>query len=450
MSGKLRNWGCVTPVKFASLMVASSILLWDRDLASGQSFQDPQEFELTQTRRELERIIAEDPAEAPNARNALDALEQPASSPVGRQARNRRERGERRIVNGIPTGSYSAVGALLKGADRRTARAWCSGTLVGCDKYLTAAHCIADNPLPRAYVVFFQNFGFFEVKEIQWQKDDYKFPYFDLAMLKLARPLEGASPMPINYRDLAPPSGFPGTIVGFGRTGGSRYDSGIKREGTIKIKACPPRYENSKLLCWSYNSDIKSSDSASNTCFADSGGGVFMLDSDDRGHLVPKVFGVVSGGRDRNCTENDLSYNVDVGRFRQWIETVGEGRLVSGICGNPIMPSKEFASRQTIVHLDGTNHEVIIKLEVPNNIVMLRVAMNGEDNSLGKNDFDLSVFRGERVQSAAPACDESGTGQFAFCEIERPDQGTWSIVVSRKKGEGDAQITATLVQAHVH
>ena len=60
--------------------------------------------------------------------------------------RSRREKGERRIVNGIATFRFEAAGALLRGGDPKTAKAWCSGTLVGCDRFLTAAHCVADEP----------------------------------------------------------------------------------------------------------------------------------------------------------------------------------------------------------------------------------------------------------------------------------------------------------------
>lgn len=60
-----------------------------------------------------------------------------------------------RIVNGLTTHAYAAVGALLRGdltaptehlpitAD--TATPYCSGTLIGCRTFLTAAHCL-DTP----------------------------------------------------------------------------------------------------------------------------------------------------------------------------------------------------------------------------------------------------------------------------------------------------------------
>src|SRR5205823_798258 len=47
------------------------------------------------------------------------------------------------IVNGRLTSGFPAAGALLLG-DEATAVTWCSGVLIGCDTFLTAAHCVCD------------------------------------------------------------------------------------------------------------------------------------------------------------------------------------------------------------------------------------------------------------------------------------------------------------------
>ena len=113
--------------------------------ALAQAPQSAKQQEEADIRQELQRIIKDEPEKAVQVQKALDALNQPESSASGRQARNRRERGARRIVNGFPSRSHPAVGALLAGSDPHNAQAWCTGTLVGCDKFLTAAHCVADN-----------------------------------------------------------------------------------------------------------------------------------------------------------------------------------------------------------------------------------------------------------------------------------------------------------------
>src|SRR5262245_9589710 len=204
--------------------------------------------EESEIRAELQGIIEQDPAHAAEAQKALNALNKPASTPEGRQARNRRERGARRIVNGLPSRSHPAVGALLKGNMPQTASVVCTGTLVGCDKFLTAAHGIDKDPSPTSYLVFFQELGFLEVKDIRWEKEKYRFPYFDLAMLTLAKPVEGIAPMPINM-SVQPLRNSIATIVGFGRTGGRKYDYGLKREGSVKIAACPAKSARDHATC---------------------------------------------------------------------------------------------------------------------------------------------------------------------------------------------------------
>ena len=394
-------------------------------------------------RAELQRIIDEEPAQADAARKALDSLNQPAAGKAGRQMRNRRLLGARRIVNGLSTQGYPAVGALLNGADPRTATFQCTGTLVGCDKFLTAAHCIEGQP-EGPYQVFLQDAGFVAVKEVLWRKDEYNFPYFDLAMLTLERPVEGIAPMPINT-SVKPLNKSPATIVGFGRTGGARYDYGIKREGSVRTAACPASHANWKVLCWAFDADVVSRPSRSNTCNGDSGGGVFMLDKDQQ-RTVDKVFGVVSGGRAANCSTNDVSYNVDVFQFREWIEKAGEGRLTSRMCGSPNSERRDADAIKLLIKFDHTHDEWAQAIEVPAGIQTLFVSMNADDNGKGRNDFDLALFHGDPQAGSTPVCSEDGSGVFAVCSIAVPASGLWTIVVRRKKGAGNVQVTARFLE----
>jgi hypothetical protein len=358
--------------------------------------------------------------------------------------RNRRLRGSKRIVNGMPAIGKPAVGALLKGNDPRTAGAWCTGTLVGCDKFLTAAHCIARDPSASSYLVFFQELGFFKLKRIDWNKGEYKFPYFDLAMLTLERPVEGIAPISINLTT-KPLKGSTATIVGFGRTGGGNFDYGLKREGTARTGNCPSGLEDRKLLCWEFDADVKALASASNICNGDSGGGVFMADEDENGRIVQKVFGVVSGGMDKHCVKNDLSYNVDVHEFKDWLASVGEGRLSPDMCGTALWQSEDEKPVTHFIEMRSDQKQHVIDFTVPANSTSLRVALNGEDNGKGDNDFDLLVFQGTDISSSSPACREDGSGQFAFCEIKAPESGAWTAVLQRKKGHGAAQVTTSIV-----
>jgi len=400
--------------------------------------------EESEIRAVLQAIIEEDPVHAAEAQKALAALDKPASSPEGRQVRNRRERGARRIVNGLPSRSHPAVGALLRGNTAQTASALCTGTLVGCDKFLTAAHCIAKDPSPGSYLVFFQELGFFEVKDIRWEKQQYRFPYFDLAMLTLAKPVEGIAPMPINM-SVQPLRNSVATIVGFGRTGGRHYDYGIKREGSVRTTACPANRARDQVLCWRFDADVTSSTSAQNTCNADSGGGIFMRDNDGP-RVVEKLFGTVSGGTDQDCMRNDLSYNVDVFRYRDWITTAGEGRLSSAMCGRPLWEGSRNAPAFKVLSLSEKNPEARLTIEAPEGVTSLRVAMNAEDSGASNNAFWFSAFGSKGRGSSENACEDKGAGQFAFCAIDRPERGPWTIVLKRIRGEGQVQITTLLVR----
>jgi len=377
----------------------------------------PEQSEDAALRQELERISKEEPQNADEARKTLQALDQPPSSSLGRQLRNRRERGARRIVNGIYTIRHSAVAALLSGNDPGTASMTCTGTLVGCDKVLTAAHCIKKNPTPNAYLAFFPTLGFFNVKDIAWLKDDYNFPYADLAMLTLARSVEGIAPISLNTA-ASPINGSVATIVGYGRTGGNRYDYGIKREGSVKFGRCKDNLAGKKLQCWDFDADINVGPNQSNTCNGDSGGGVFMFEKEGQ-RSVQRVVGVVSGGLNyADCVKGDRSYDTDVSLWKEWLATVGEGRLSAQSCGRGNAVDTPSNLRSQIVTLGPERQEAIFEIEIPASTGLLRVAMSGEDDNSHKNDFDLYLFRG--AETTDPICQQNGLGQFAFCEVARP------------------------------
>lgn len=427
-----RIWLTAALALFAAARVQPAV--WAQSDTSTKAQEDDE------LREELQRIIKDDPEHAAEAQKALDALNQPETSREGRQARNRREQGARRIVNGLPSRSHPAVGALVRGSTPQTARALCTGTLVGCDKFLTAAHCIAEKPAPDGYLVFFQELGFFKVKNIRWEKEKFHSPDYDLAMLTLAKPVEGIAPVPLNT-SVKPLNKSIATIAGFGRTGGTRQDYGIKREGSVKLAACPAEWSSRKVLCWNFDADVKPRASAQNTCNADSGGGIFLRDNEGA-RIVEKLFGVVTGGTDANCMNNDLSYNVDVLQYREWIQTAGEGRLSANMCGRPAQDGAHQPVRQ-VFHLDAGKAKASFTLGVPEGSPALRVAMNGEDNGFGRNEYRLAVFNSEQT---ADACDGKGNGIFAFCAVDKPKPGAWTVTVTRVKGEGEVQITAAAVR----
>jgi hypothetical protein len=310
---------------------------------------------------------------------------------------------------------------------------------------------VAPNPDPKGYLVFFQNAGFFDIKDIHWPKDDYKKgeSYADIAMLTLARPVEGIAPISLN-RVASPINGSSGDIVGFGRTGGDNYDYGIKREGPVITAVCQSSVAHQKLLCWNFGAKIMKDNKgvtkvrASNTCHGDSGGGLFMWEREGQ-RSVQKIVGTTVAGIQDNCLEGDHSYDTDVFAHLAWIEGVGEGHLTENACGTMEHLDIDRHVLADLAILSETLAEKTYTIDVPAGLLSLRVSMNGEDDGSGKNDFDLYVIPGAQPDINRVACSEAGPGQFAFCEVAHPEPGPWTIVVLRKKGEGLAQVTVTHV-----
>ena len=190
-----------------------------------------------------------------------------------------------RVVNGLYTSEYPTVGALLKGADADAAGAWCTGTMIGCSTFLTAAHCVCDGlgtqcqpgdpgaPDPAGYFVFLQHAGLFAVDSIA-VRTDFDFPTGDVAVVTLSAPVTGIRPTPLQ-RSGAPAFGTAGAIVGFGRSGDGNDDYLLKRVGAVATADCAPD-SNTTLVCWNYQDPVGPPGADSNTCNGDSGGPLFV------------------------------------------------------------------------------------------------------------------------------------------------------------------------------
>jgi hypothetical protein len=95
-----------------------------------------------------------------------------------------------RIVNGIHTQQLPTTGALLVSFGDQLG-AICSGTLIGCDAFLTAAHCVcpgdtACTPSPLPYRVFLQHGGIFHVSNIVVHPSFLFGEHNDVAVVTLA------------------------------------------------------------------------------------------------------------------------------------------------------------------------------------------------------------------------------------------------------------------------
>jgi len=353
-----------------------------------------------------------------------------------------------RIPNGIGTHEFAASGALLQGGDPRSAQVICSGTLIGCSTFLTAAHCFIPGGRhndPRAWLfdrpeqfqVYLQHAGIIGVEKILWPgQGEYVHPTTtggsraDVAVVKLKSPVTGIAPLPVN-RGAKPQLGTPGLVVGFGRTGGMNHDYGIKRFGEVSLSACTQTF-GANLVCWDYEGLTDTPGKQVNTCNADSGGGLHV-------GVDAEVAGVTSGGLKPQCTAGDRSYDTDVATYLPWILQAGRDGIGTSACGPLVPVDPTVHVRGDDVELSDNRPEVTHTIEVRPGVAVLRVAMNGVDDLSGRNDFDLFVRRGD----GHTVCAEDGPGQFAFCEVADPQPGPWSIVVRRKRGKGLLQLVVT-------
>jgi len=343
-----------------------------------------------------------------------------------------------RIVNGVWTSAYPEVGALLYRKESGIFRASCTGTMIACDEFLTAAHCIIDDLDETHYQVYLQNGGIFDVEKIAYPSEEYHFPTADVAVLKLTNPVNGIAPARINNLAKILPKSI-GIIVGFGRTGGLRFDPGIKQIGTVNTSICPSQLPEDNLICWKFEGPVGNPGEDSNTCQGDSGGPLYVrLNNKDY------VVGITSGGKNKYCLTDDLSYDASVFKYWQFIRDAANLSNTLPTCGSLPTVGTEF---RTIVQagsgeLSEENKIARFELFVPPDVAILRIAMNGIDNRA--NNFDLYVHHGG--QSSADKIDyvSSKPGQFEFCEINKPPYGEWNITVQRQAGSGSFQVIATI------
>jgi trypsin len=214
------------------------------------------------------------------------------------------------IYYGTPTSDFPAVVGLAM-RNRNGTTASCSGTLIEPSTVLTAAHCLSFDPIGIVAVVFpnattrvdHVASGFL----VHPRFDITRFAYADVAIVRLATPVDGVDPIPLAHASPAP--GTNGTIVGYGDDGRGRR--GTKMVGTVRLRRCPRlvhlrtgKLRIRKSLCW------RPADLLHDTCRGDSGGPLIVDGA---------VAGITSGGIGATDCPAELSFDTNVVRFRKWI-----------------------------------------------------------------------------------------------------------------------------------
>lgn len=236
-----------------------------------------------------------------------------------------------RIVNGVMSQAYPSVGALLNVRSGGYSGS-CTGTMIGCSTFLTAAHCVCEGLNastctgidPSDYKVYLQNVGILDVADID-ADPTYDFTQGgDIAVVTLANPVDAIAPSPI-HTGASPTVGTSGIIAGFGITADGLDDFGILRDGRMETASCAGIAEPSTHLCWLFEEPFDSPGFDSNTCQGDSGGPMFAdLGSGD------VLIGVTSGGD--VCT-GGTSFDTDVSVHAPFIQSIAGADLLNTTCG---------------------------------------------------------------------------------------------------------------------
>lgn len=338
------------------------------------------------------------------------------------------------IVNGTATTEYPTTGILLTGSN--PASLICTGTLVGCDVFLTAAHCVCygrgsqcQDPTPDEPLrVYLQNVGFVAVQS-RHVHPDFNFPDSDIAVLELARATTGVIPTHLPSASVA--VGTTATIVGYGRSGGAQEDYGIKQAGDVLTTTCPRIASGPGHVCWNYQGDP-----GSNTCNGDSGGPLFVTEGSD---LV--VGGTTSGGTRTDCLDGDHSYDNDVFTFKDYIESsVGAARLGQASCGDLPQVGQEGTSVMAGQGRLQAGDSAALEVAVPPGTSELRVTVNATDGA----DFDAFARAGEPPTATENDCAAVGPSSYGSCEVAAPAAGTWHVAVEAKDA-GDYQLSVTML-----
>jgi len=355
------------------------------------------------------------------------------------------------IVNGTTTAAYPSTGALLMYTDasRTVLDGLCSGTLVGCRTFLTAAHCLcsdfSDNfascrrdgiTPPATLRVFFQHAGFFDVVAADVDPDYSFAEKGDVALVTLAAPVTGIAPSPLNL-SARPIFGTHGTIVGFGTTLDGRNgtnDDGIKRQGTVVTAMCTTGIPDETHICWQF------SGVDANTCGGDSGGPLFI----DMGSGAV-VAGVTSGGNSRNCGPPDVGFDSDVFVNHDWLETQSNGDLGDASCDLPAAGSTRAPVTADIGEITTATSAVQLSYAVPAGTARLRIVLNGQltDAQGNDNDFDLYVRSGSLPTTTVFDCSDRNATALGSCEFAAPAAGVWHVLVNAVRGTGKFQVTTT-------
>ena len=345
------------------------------------------------------------------------------------------------IFNGVVTFDAPFVGLLLHrygGTGPWLAR--CTVSLIAPTRALTAAHCLCDAggglcqpgrayaPRVDEYRVLIQNAGILAVASVAIPSG-FSFPDKDLAVLALAEPVRGVTP--VTLARLATPIGSGGRIVGFGHTSGWGDTIGLKRVGSVVTAPCGADLKPGAFLCWESDGSGASGD----TCTGDSGAP--LLTTDGTGDEV--LAGIASGGYGA-CDGEDLAFDTEVATHLETIAFLAGSD--PGASGGETLT----AASRLFGQLGPGESRQVLTIEVPSGAERLTIVGNGVEGT--GNDYSLRLGYGAPPSTDAAACTSDRPGLYEACTASAPRAGTWYAVYGYQAGlGGDVQLSASVYTA---
>lgn len=359
-----------------------------------------------------------------------------------------------RIVNGLSgTAQFPPVGWMLR-VDTGTN---CSGTLIGCDRFLTAAHCVVlPQPLdPAQTFVFFQTRGFVGVTSavVSPDYDSSTLGDGDLALLTLSSPLTGIAPALLNDT-VKPALGTDIVIAGWGGVGDANQNlagtgRGMLRFGNNVSAECEPNsvgVSDADSLCFYLVDPLDPPGEESATCTGDSGGPMFAFVPALGGFAQVGATSGAFGPAPRTCLPSLVGVHTDVDVNRDWILSQAPG-LAPVQCSSlePAAPSNSVAIDDTMTA--GDTHKTF-KVVADTPFAELRVTSNGpifpdlQDYDLHVRYAATPVVVGPMTPTPVNQCSSAlGDLSFEACAFASAPAGDYWIRMDNPHGHsGEFQV----------
>ncbi|MCA9667577.1 MAG: trypsin-like serine protease [Myxococcales bacterium] len=289
------------------------------------------------------------------------------------------------VVNGAAHSGHPSAGKLTRNGSL------CTATLVGKKTVLTAGHCVS----PGSTSTFTVGGTAYKSAQII-RHPQYNSAQIsnDIALVILQQEVTNVEPAVVNRT--VPTVGTPLTIVGYGKTGESNFDSGTKRMATSSI---------AEVLTTRIRIPRSNSAADGNICNGDSGGPSYAMIDGKEVHIgihSTKAGSCGSGGHD-----------VRVDAYMQFIEANANGDLNKGEPPDTEAPKVTITSPASGANV-GTSITVTTTITDNKQVVRAELLVDGSKVSTASGtsfDFPLQLAPGQHALKVVAYDDSDNQGE---------------------------------------